>query len=140
MYVNLSFTSSLRCVYRLRKPVFYAVWVRSLCPATDTNESEIKSHFRVNHTPQLDPTIVTGCLSDTETEDELEAWLHCDFATSPSQPTGVYSIMSGQAIHQAQPSKALAAIKAKATTNQWTQQEIDRFKRLVQTYGLKGTS
>eukprot|EP00731_Ephydatia_muelleri_P013904 Em0007g1214a len=48
--------------------------------------------------------------------------------------------MSGQAIYQAQPSKALAAIKAKAKTNQWTQQEIDRFKRLVQTYGLKATN
>ena len=58
----------------------------SVCPATYSNKTEVKTHFRANHTPQLDPTVVTGRLSDTETEEDLEAWLHCDFCTK-SFPT-----------------------------------------------------
>ena len=42
-----------------------------------------------------------------------------------------------RAMHQAQRSKHLAANKAQSKSNRWTEQEIDRFKRLVQTFGLK---
>ena len=88
------------------------------------------------HAPQLDPTVVSGRLSDSETEDEMEAWLQCDFCDK-SFLSNRDLLNHERALHQAQQSKALAAIKTKSKPSRLSEQEVDRFKWLVQTFGLK---
>ena len=113
-------------------PPTKVLWVCSVCSATFSNKTEVKKHFDDNHTP----TVVSGHLSAMETEDDMEDWLQCDFC-SKSFPSNRGLLNHERAMHQAQRSKILAAIKAKTKSNRWTEDEVDRFKRLIQTFGLK---
>ncbi|KAL5509895.1 hypothetical protein EMCRGX_G005335 [Ephydatia muelleri] len=119
-------------VRRHRVPPTKELWVCSVCSATFSNKTEVKKHFDDNHTP----TVVSGRLSATETEDDMEDWLQCDFC-SKSFPSNRGLLNHERAMHQAQRLKILAAIKAKTKSNRWTEDEVDRFKRLIQTFGLK---
>lgn len=122
-------------VRRHRVPPTRELWVCSLCLVTFSNKTEVKQHFRSTHPPQLEPAVVSGRLSDTETEEDLESWLFCDFCEK-SFPSQRGLLNHERSLHQAQRSKALAAIKAKTRSNRWSEQEVELFKRMVQIYGL----